>query len=221
MADFLDARTRMVDSQLRPNAVTDRELLKTMGEVERERFLPADKRDLAYLDRDIPIHDGPSGRRYMMNPMYFAQLVQLAEIGKGDLVLDVGCGAGYSAAVLAHLADAVVALESEPALVERASENLSDYDVDNAVVVEGPLERGYADEGPYDVIFFNGEIAELPEIFDSQLREGGRLVAAERRDNVGRGVLYRKIAGRLSGVPAFDVVVKPLPGFQRKAAFVF
>lgn len=221
MTDFADARTRMVDSQLRPNAVTNSAVLSVMGQIAREQFVPASKRNLAYLDKDIVVAETANGPRHLMAPMYFARLIQLAEINHGDLVLDVGCATGYSTAVIARLADSVVALDDDPALVALASENLSTLGIDNAVTVEGPLIDGYRNEGPYDVIVVNGLVDEIPEALSSQLREGGRLVAVLRDDGLGRGTIFRKLHGRLDGAILFDAAVAPLKSFSQAPSFVF
>ena len=147
--------------------------------------------------------------------------MQLAGVGPTDLVLDVGCATGYSTAVLARLADAVVAIDSSPALVAAAADNLGKLGIDNAAVVEADMAAGYPDEGPYDVIIFNGEIAELPSAYASQLRQHGRLVAIVRQGPVGRGMIYRKVSAGLSGAAEFDAAAKPLPGFARTPEFVF
>ncbi|MGE0584096.1 MAG: protein-L-isoaspartate O-methyltransferase [Flavobacteriaceae bacterium] len=221
MSDFADARARMVDSQLRPNAVTSRRLLAVMGEISREIFVPASKKPLAYIDADIEVADEAGAKRYLMSPMYFAKLVQLAGVGPSDLVLDVGCASGYSTAVLARLADAVVAIDGSTALVAAAADNLARLGIDNAAVVEADMAGGYPDEGPYDVIIFNGEIGEVPAAYASQLRQHGRLVAIVRQGPVGRGMIFRKAGSGLSGVAEFDAAAKPLPGFAKTPEFVF
>lgn len=221
MIDFADARTRMVDSQLRPNAVTDRRLLAVMGEVPREVFVPSSKRALAYLDRDLRVAEKGGAGRYLMSPMCFAKLVQLAGIGPSDLVLDVGCATGYSTAIVARLADAVVAIDDAADLVAAAAENLGRLGIDNAAVVEAALTAGCPAEGPYDVIVFNGEVPEIPAAYAGQLRDGGRLVAVVRQGPVGRGMIFRKTGSGLSGTAEFDAAAKPLPGFVRTPGFVF
>ncbi len=160
MVSFTMLRTRMVDNQLRPQSVTDLGILAVMGEVPREHFVPPEARPLAYIDHDIrikpPTAETPA--RYMMPPAPFARMLQAAAIAHTDIVLDVGCGSGYSAAVLARLANSVVALEADPELAERASVALMEAGVGNVAVVTGPLAEGYPSEGPYDVIFVNGGV---------------------------------------------------------------
>jgi protein-L-isoaspartate(D-aspartate) O-methyltransferase len=223
MDDFTTARTKMVDNQLRTQSVTDYEVLAAMGTVPREQFLPPASRPLAYIDSDLALTAaGPDGPvRYMMEPAPLARLVQLAEVGKSDVVLVVGCGTGYSAAVLARLADSVVALEQDTDLAARASETLTDLGVDNVAVVTGSLEAGYPSEAPYDVIFVDGAVEVVPAALTDQLKDGGRLVAVVGYGRSAAATIFRRSGGDVGSRVAFDADVQPLPGFRRPKAFVF
>jgi len=223
MDDFSQARMTMVESQVRPNDVTDHRLLYAMSEVPREKFVPAGKRPLAYIDEDILISgDASSGQgRYLMEAMYLAKLLQLAGVGKDDLALDIGSGTGYSSAVLAQLADSVVAVECDEALVEEANTALSDLEIGNVAVVHGPLAQGCKQEGPYDVIMINGAVDAVPEALFAQLKDGGRLVAVVGRGPTGVAWVYLKTGETVAGRPAFDASVKALPGFEAEEVFTF
>lgn len=223
MIDHEQARTKMVDCQIRTNDVTDFAVLRVFGTVPRQEFVPARNRDLAYVDEDIAVHVDAVGafKRYLMEPMSMARLVQLAGVTKDDIVLDVGCGTGYSTAILSELCNSVVALECDETLAAQAEERLTSLNYDNVVVVAGPLENGYSGEGPYDVIFIGGAIDDIPEALQSQLKEGGRMVGVVGEGNGGSAYLYTKNGGLVSGRPVFNCAVKPLPGFQRKAVFEF
>ena len=157
-ADFSERRVKMVDGQVRTTDVTSAPLIEAMLSVPREAFVGAGQQDLAYIDEDIRISDGANGggARYLMEPSPLAKLLQLAEIDAGDSVLDVGCGTGYSAALLSRLARSVVALESDPALAEAARSTLSSLGCQNVTVVAGPLPQGQAAKAPYNVIFIGG-----------------------------------------------------------------
>lgn len=221
MAEFERARIKMVENQLRANKVTDERLIAAMRALPRERFVPAARRGVAYADEDLSIADG----RWLMEPMLFARLAQLAEIGPDDLVLDVGAGLGYGAAALARLASAVVALEEDAGLAAQAAEivvGLDDGGGDNIVVQTGPLAEGWPGQAPYDVIFLEGAVEEHPDALLEQLAENGRLVAMQAEPGgVQRGVVYLKRRGRSAKRAVFDGSTPVLPGFARKPAFAF
>lgn len=220
MTDFAAARLNMVESQVRVNAVTDERVIAAMLAVPRERFVPVSRQGLAYMDEDIRISDGPPAR-FLMEPRVFAKLAQLAAITADDLVLDIGCGTGYSTAVLSRLAGTVVALESDENLAAQAGATLSDLGVDNAVVVAGPLSGGHVKQAPYDVIFINGMVSAVPEALQKQLRENGRLVTVVGDGVSGRARLYLKAGGGFGGRDAFDANIRFLPGFEPVESFVF
>ncbi|MCK5934773.1 protein-L-isoaspartate(D-aspartate) O-methyltransferase [Fulvimarina manganoxydans] len=216
--DFETARTRLVDNQIRTTDVTSHSILRAFLTVPREEFVPASRRPLAYIDEDLPIGNG----RFLMEASPFAKLLQLASITPEDVVLDVGCGTGYGAAVLSHLASSVVALEEDESLAETANDTLTRLDYVSCTVVTGPLNKGYETEAPYDVILFEGAIEVLPETFLEQLRPGGRLVAVIGRGLAAEARIYIKDhEGIVSDRFGFNCAIKPLPGFQKKAEFVF
>ena len=218
MIDFAAARRMMVDGQVRTADVTDLRLLAAMGDVPRERFVPESKAELAYLDQDLPVSDG-DGRRRLLKPMVLAKLIQLAEIGDTDHVLDVGCATGYSSAVLARLAGSVVALEEDRALARMAEQALAG--VSNVTVVVGPLVTGWPIAEPYDVIIMQGATEVVPDALLAQLKNGGRLVCVLGPGPQRKATIYRKIDGDVSGRPVFDAAAPLLPGFKRAPAFVF
>ncbi len=218
MADYATARVNMIEGQIRPNRVTDDRVLAAMAEVPRERFVPRKLQGAAYVDQGLAVAPG----RYLMEPTVFARLLQAAAIGPDDVVLDIGCATGYSTAVLARLAATVVAVESDPELVKAAGDLLADLDADNAAVVQGVLEKGYARQAPYDAIVLGGAVDEVPPAVADQLAEGGRLVAVVTGGSAaGVGVLMLRARGALSRRVMFDASVPPLPGFAVERGFVF
>lgn len=218
MADFVQARRNMVDCQLRPNKLVDPALIDAFSEVPRERFVDPIVQSIAYVDKDVAVGND----RYLMQPMVFARILQALEIAPGDIVLDVGCATGYSSAILARLAATVVALESDAALAARANELLTELSVDNAVVVDGSLAEGYARQGPYDVIWIGGAVAEVPAGLTDQLSDGGRLSAiVDNGSGPGEAVLIVKRFGIVSQRVLFGASVARLPGFEPKPGFVF
>ncbi|MCW5697829.1 MAG: protein-L-isoaspartate O-methyltransferase [Bauldia sp.] len=222
MADFAKARRTMVDRQVRTADVTAPRVLAAMAEVPRELFVPRAKRSLAYSDADIEIAAPSAGgaARYLIEPAILARLVQLAAIGEGDIVLDIGCGTGYGAAVLARLAGAVVALEPDADLAAAATETLIDLGVDNAAVVTAAVDEGYPSAGPYDVILLEGSVESVPPALFDQLKAGGRLVAVIGPGPAGMATLYRK-NGDVAGRPAFNAPIPPLPCPPPAPTFVF
>ncbi len=223
MIDYTTARANMVDSQIRPNKVTDPRIVNAMYDIPRELFVPASMRSLAYMDEEItfPTVGQTSFNRYMMAPMTLARLVHLAAVEAGDMVLDIGCASGYSSVLLARMAGAVVGVESDAALAETASGNIEELEADNAAIVRGDLAQGYPDEGPYDAILLQGSVREIPEILFAQLKVGGRLVAIIGNRDMGQACLYRNIAGEISGISSFDAAAPELPGFEAAPEFVF
>ena len=215
--DYSALRRRMVESQLRPNKITDDAVLDAMGELPRELFVPRALKSVAYLDEDLQIAPG----RYLMEPMVLGRLLQYAEIKPTDTALVVGCGNGYSAAVVARLANSVVAIESDPALAQKAQELLAELDASNVNLVRGPLAGGYPGETGYEVILFDGAITEIPDAVARQLIFGGRLVGVLQSEGPGRAILATRTEGGLTKRVVFDCSVAPLPGFAKAASFVF
>src|SRR5690606_32630526 len=222
--DYAIARANMIDSQIRPNGVTDRAVIAAMSQVPRELYLPPERRHLAYMDECTPIKDatGDTPARYLMEPRVFAKLLQLAEVTPRDLVLDIGSGTGYSAAVLATMAASVVAVERDDDLAHAASATLKEQQVTNVAVVQGVLSEGYPQVAPYDVIMLEGSVPEVPQRLLDQLADGGRLVAVIGAPPLGRARVYLRVGETISWRDDFDAAIAPLPDFVvKKPQFVF
>ena len=218
MEDFINARANMVDCQLRPNCVTDPDLLDSFLSVPRERFVSPGQEALAYADRCLDTSAG----RAMMPPMFLGKVLQECAVSPDDVILVAACGRGYSCAVLSRMAATVVGLEADTALVAEANAILSDLAADNAAVVERDIATGLMDQGPYDVIVLEGGICSAPDIFIDQLSSGGRLAVFERlNDGTGQAVLYLKSGSTVSRRVLFDALLPVLPGFEAKSGFVF
>jgi protein-L-isoaspartate(D-aspartate) O-methyltransferase len=216
MTDFAAARHNMVESQVRPNGITDHRIIDAMAQVKREDFVPAERKTIAYLDDDVQLKEG----RFLIEPMAFARMIHLALIKPTDKVLVVGAGTGYGARVIAMLAKSVVALESDAELVALARGFLAG--ATNIEVVEVSLAEGNAARAPYDVIIVEGRIAAVPESLFAQLANEGRIVAAVGNTDVSKMQITTLADGHRSSRFAFDVSIAPLPGFApEKAAFVF
>jgi protein-L-isoaspartate(D-aspartate) O-methyltransferase len=222
MMDFAAAREFMVQGQVRINDVTNARLTSAMLDVPRERFVPAGLAELAYLDCDLPLAlGGIAAARALLKPLVLAKLVQSAAIEPGERVLDVGCATGYGAALLAHLAGTVVALEEQPELAAQAERNLAGFGLGNVTVARGPLAEGWAAGAPYEVIVVEGRCEVVPQRLLSQLGEGGRLVCVHGKATGAKGMVYRCVHGEASGWPLFDAAAPLLPGFAEPPGFVF
>lgn len=215
MIDYNTARTKMVDNQIRTTDVTSHSVLSAFLTVPREAFVPEKAKVLAYIDNDVEICPG----RFLMEASPLAKLLQLAAITKEDTVLEVGCGTGYTSALLSLTAGSVVALESDATLAEQAKANLSGYA--NVSVVAGDLAKGHTAGAPYDLIFVNGSVEEVPASLLGQLAEGGRLVTVEGYGNAARAKVFVSERGAVSENVFFNASVKPLPGFAKLREFVF
>ncbi|MFZ0837244.1 MAG: protein-L-isoaspartate O-methyltransferase [Xanthobacteraceae bacterium] len=216
--DFALARRMMVDGQVRTRDVFDTNLLAAMGEIPRERFVPPEQATLAYLDRNIPLT--AQGSRCLLQPMVLAHLLQAADIAEDEHVLDVGCATGYTAAVLARLAGTVVALEEDRRLAAGARQALGEL-APQVKLVEGPLQAGWPDLAPYDVIVVEGAAEVIPPALFAQLKDGGRLVTIDGVRPGAKAALYCSVKGEVSFRPLIEAAAPLLPGFAKPPAFVF
>jgi protein-L-isoaspartate(D-aspartate) O-methyltransferase len=229
MVDFRAARRAMVDGQIRTNGVTNLDLIGAMLDVPREAFVP--ERQLAYLDRDLPLPSPGSGPRYLIKPEVTAKLLQAVDVTPQDRVLVVGAATGYSAAIASRLAAAVVALEEDPGLAETAAVNLRHLGVANVTVATGSLTAGWPAASPYDVILVEGGVETIPQALFDELSAGGRLIAVVYEGSgdpagpvdgkVGKAMLYRDVRGEVGGRVLFDASAPLLSGFAKARAFVF
>jgi protein-L-isoaspartate(D-aspartate) O-methyltransferase len=216
--DFDLAREIMVDSQIRPNDVTDPRIVSAFLRTPREVFVPNARKGVAYSELEITTSPG----RALWIARDTAKLIKMAEIQPTDVVLVVGAGAGYEAALISHLADTVIALEETAQLVDSMSQRFAAIGVDRAAPVEGPLARGLPGQAPFDVIYVAGMIELLPDAWAQQLREGGRLVAVMAdAGGMGRGKVFTKAGGAVSAREGFDCCPPRFAAFDRKPSFSF
>lgn len=219
MTDFVLARRNMVDGQLRPNRVTNAQLLAAIGDLPRERFLPAGLQSVAYADDDVPLGSG----RFLMEPMVLARLIQTLQPLPEDKALVVASGVGYGAALLARLVKEVVAVEADAGLAGSAEQTIRTLGIANVRQVVGRMEEGCPAQDAYDVILIEGAVQEVPPAILGQLAEGGRLgtVIAAPTGRLGVAHLFLKEGGVTSGRPLFDAGTPPLPGFSPPPRFTF
>jgi protein-L-isoaspartate(D-aspartate) O-methyltransferase len=231
---FADARNRMVDSQVRPNRVTDPRIIAAMRAIPRERFLPPALASLAYADQDVTLGNG----RVLLAPMLTAKLIQLIAPLAGERALVVACGVGYGAAVLAACGVRVIALEQDETLLAMARKALSAVSP-GVHLVAGALAAGWPAEAPYDILFIEGAVQAVPPAIAAQLRqEAGRLVTVIRgisgatvgcatggalggTTGVGQAVRGEATQAGLQIRPDFDCATPPIPPLLPAPAFTF
>ena len=222
-AQVEQARHNMIEQQIRPWEVLDHSVLDLLARVRREEFVPPHLRALAFVDFELPLNiDGVVTGEAMLAPKIEARLLQELGIHPHDLVLEIGTGSGYMAALAAHRARTVYTVEIDPRLQAFGAANLARAGVRNAHVEGGDGARGWAAHAPYDVIIVSGSLPEVPASMLEQLKTGGRLVAI-----VGTGpamqaqLITRTGPGGFEMLPLFETVVRPLRNAQRESAFRF
>jgi len=216
MQDFVALRTMMVDTQVRPQDVTKFNIIEAMLTVAREAYLPDSLRDVAYIGENVTL----DGDRVVLEPRTMGKILDALDIQPDEMVLDLGPGLGYSSALLAQLAEAVVAIEEVPGMASEAQDTLGAQGVDNVAVIEGPLALGSAKHGPFDVICIEGGVEEVPDELLEQLKDGGRIAAIFMTGALGECRIGHKLDGKLFWRMAFNATAPVLPGFHNDAGFV-
>lgn len=215
MTDYAARRTTMVDTQIRPSDVTKFPIIDAMLSVPREDFVPRAAREAAYMGENIDL----GGGRVILEPRTLAKMLDAVDIQPDELVLDIGSGYGYSAAVAARLAEAVVAVEDDETRVSESTSALADASADNVAVIEGPLDVGAPQHGPYDVIILQGAVEHVPDALLDQLKDGGRIVCVFQEARLGVCRVGYRFDGQISWRFAFNAGAPILPGFEARRAF--
>jgi protein-L-isoaspartate(D-aspartate) O-methyltransferase len=219
MLDFSAARKNMVDCQINTNGVSNEAILEAFRNVPRETFVPEPLQGIAYADEDLPL----GGGRFLPEPIPHGRLLQVLAPEKGDNVLDIGCATGYSAAIMSSLVKSVVAVD-EKQFLNYAAQVWGHMGINNITPAAGPLTAGFAQKAPYDIIFINGAVAEMPEHLTAQLAPGGRMVAIVKKPGaiMGQAVLIKNSVGnKFSSRILFEAGGHYLPGFQPQPVFSF
>jgi len=216
MTDYAARRTMMVDTQVRPSDVTKFPIINAMLSVAREAFVPRHLREAAYMGENLDL----GGNRVVLEPRTLAKMLDALDIRQDELAMDIGSALGYSAAVIAHMAQAVVAVEEDADMVQEAQPLLAEQGADNVILHEGPLTAGAAEHGPFDVIMIEGAVDDLPKALTDQLKEGGRMACLFMEGTLGVVRVGYKIDGHMTWRFAFNASAPVLPGFEREAAFV-
>ncbi|WP_417266977.1 protein-L-isoaspartate O-methyltransferase family protein [Celeribacter baekdonensis] len=215
MPDFAQLRTTMVDTQVRPSDVTKFPIIEAMLTTARENFVPAAKRDAAYVGEHVDLGHG----RVVLDPRVLAKMLDALNIQNDELVLDLGCGLGYSSAVMARMAQAVVAVEEDEDMAKEAASALSDNGSDNVIVETGTISAGAPQHGPYDVIILQGGVEELPSGILAQLKEKGRICAIFLDGALGVVRIGYKLEGEVTWRMVFNATAPVLSGFEKNAEF--
>ena len=215
--NFLQARFNMVEQQIRTWEVLDQHLLSLVGALPRERFVPAAYERLAYADTEVPLVDG----QRMLAPKLVARALQSLSVRRADLVLEVGTGSGYGTALLAEMSRHVISVELSAQLHATARQVLTDQGVENITLCQGDGSAGWPQEGPYDVIVFNGSVAEAGRLPREQLNAGGRMfVIAGDVPAMEALLITRAPNGEFVQESLFETVVPRLQGAERVQEFV-
>ena len=215
MADYKTLRTTMVDTQVRPSDVTKFTVIDAMLAVPREAFVPRERRDMAYVGAHVTL----DGSRVVLEPRTLAKMLDSLDIHNDELVLDIGAGLGYGAAVMARMAEAVIALEDDAGRIAEAQTALSEFGADNVVMQEGELNAGAPEHGPYDVILVEGGVEVMPGAILDQLKDGGRIACLFQEGALGVVRIGYKIDGVVNWRFAFNAGAPVLPGFEKHNAF--
>lgn len=217
MTNFAAARTTMVDCQVRPSDVTKYPIIDALLTIPREEFVPSTKRSVAYMGEHIAL----GSSRVLLDPRTFAKMLDAVNIQPDEMVLDLGCGLGYSSAVIAKMAEAVVAVEADEAMAAEATELLAAHGADNVMVETGELVGGAPKHGPYCVIFLQGAAETIPSAVTDQLKVGGRIIAIRQADGMGQCKIGYKRENGIDWHSEFAATAPTLPGFEKAAEFTF
>ena len=216
--DIERARFNMVEQQIRPWEVLDQQVLDLLFALRREEFVPAQYRNLAFADMEIPLGFGEK----MLAPRIEARMLQELAIKPTDRVLEVGTGSGYMTALLARRGAHVYSVEIVPELSAQAMPKLNAHGITNVTLEVGDAARGWAKHAPYDVIVLTGSVPLLAEEFKRELNPGGRLLAVVGEAPVMEARLVRCAgAGACSALGLFETCIPPLRNAPQPPRFVF
>ncbi|MFN4098935.1 MAG: protein-L-isoaspartate O-methyltransferase family protein [Pararhodobacter sp.] len=215
MPDFAARRTMMVDTQVRPSDVTKLPIIEAMLTIPRERFVPGSLTEAAYVGENLDL----GGGRILLDPRTLAKMLDALDIKSTDLVLDVAPATGYSSAVIAHMAQAVVAVEPDASLAGDAEAALEGIGATNVALEQGAATEGAPAHGPYDAMIVEGGVEVFPTALADQLKEGGRVAAIFMEGALGVVRVGVKHAGAIRWRDSFNAAAPVLDGFAATRVF--
>jgi protein-L-isoaspartate(D-aspartate) O-methyltransferase len=225
-ANLENARSKMIEQQIRPWNVLDPNVLNLLAELRREQFVPRSHRHLAFVDMELPLPHG----QVMLAPKVEARLLQELSLLPGDRVLEIGAGSGYMAALMARQAAEVLTVEKYESLAVMARDSLASAGISNAEVLQanGLAEDSRWSRSMFDAIALSGAVEKIPEHLLRQLNPGGRMVAIVGTTPVMQAVLVERIKSAGSSTTdslrqsvLFETVTKPLEDAPKISHFKF
>ena len=212
------ARTNMVEQQIRTWEVLDQDVLDLLYTVPREEFVPLSCRNLAFTDMEIPIGEGET----MWAPKLEARVLQELAPKRSDRVLEIGTGSGYLTALLAHRSAHVHSIEIRPALAAFGKANIARHGVDNVTLAVGDGANGLSSGGLFDIIVLTGSVPRLPKTLLDLLAPGGRAFAViGERPIMTATIVAATAAGALHSVELFETLLSPLANCNQPSRFTF
>ncbi len=208
--DFEALRYKLIEQQIRPWNVSDAEVLQTLRDVKRERFVPESLQTLAFTDTQLPLPEATQANQVMFEPKMEARILQTVKPRYKDKVLEIGAGSGYMAALLAAFADQVVSVEIDAKMVALAQNNLATNQIKNVTIAQGDAYTGWGTES-YDVICVSGSMPKLPDGLKLQLAVGGKLFVILGEAPVMRATLIERLeSGYFKETTLFETLTPAL-----------
>ena len=218
MMNIEQARSNMIQRQLRTTNVLDEQLLDLLAELPREKFVPLEYRDLAFADINIPLGHG----QQMMTPSIEAKMLLSLAIKATDKILEIGTGSGFVTAALAKLGQHVYSVDMDDGFIKTAGDKLAELGITNVTLQQGDAATGWDKQKPYDVICITGSMPALPQAFKQQLAIGGRLFVILGKDAPMEATLITRVGENdWRNDTLFETVIPPLRQTVSRADFIF
>ncbi|QNT78960.1 protein-L-isoaspartate O-methyltransferase family protein [Entomobacter blattae] len=215
MLNFTEARQKMVDAQIRPQQINDPRIVSIMRHLPREQCTPDSLKDFSYIDGNLSLGEG----RVLTEPRITGRMLQLSDVREGENVLVIAAGTGYVAAMFANLGAKVTAVEQNKelsALGEKFCKNFAP----EVHWYTASFKEGFPGRGPYDLIYIDGAVQEIPPIYKQQLAPGGRIVGVIWPEGkVASAFLAEHSETDLKVLPQFDVSLPLLPELVVEPSF--